>query len=78
MRSLLKWVGHVERMVGERLMKRVDVLRVEGRRGRQRFRWEDCEKRDLVGVENESEGWGEWRGLVETAVKPHQQLNGMV
>ena len=40
-RSLLKWVGHVERIAGERLMKRVDVLRVEGRRGRQRLRWED-------------------------------------
>ena len=32
MKSWLKWAGHVERMVGERLTKRVDALRVEGRR----------------------------------------------
>ena len=56
-KSQLKWAGHVERMEGERLMKRADALRVEGRRrrGRQRLRWEDCVKRDLVGV------GGEWR-----------------
>ena len=31
---------------------------MEGRRriGRQRLRWEDCVKRDLVGVENEGKG----------------------
>ena len=59
-RSRQMWAGHVERMEGIRLAKRVDVLRVEGRRrrGRPRLRWEDCVKRDLmgVGVENEGEG----------------------
>ena len=36
----------------------LDALKVEGRRtrGRQRLRWQDCVKRELVGVENEGEG----------------------
>ena len=58
MGSQLKWAGHVERMEGERLMKRVDALRVHGRRrGRPRLRWEA--NRDLAGVggKNESKGW---------------------
>ena len=51
-RSRLKWVGHVERMEEVRLMKRAEALGVERRRtrGRPRLRWEDCVKRDLVGV----------------------------
>ena len=53
MRSRLMWAGHVERMEGERLMKRVDVLRVEGTK-RLRLRCKDCVKRDLAGVENEN------------------------
>ena len=60
MRSRLKWAGHVERMEGVRLTTRTDALRVEGRRrrGRPRLRWEDCVKRDLVGVGGENEGEG--------------------
>ena len=50
----------MDRMEGERLTKRADALRGEGRRRREtpRLRWEDCPKRDLAGVgeENESEG----------------------
>ena len=34
---------------------------MEERRRRERLRWDDCEKRDLAGVENESDVWGEWR-----------------
>ena len=49
--SWLMWAGHVERMEVERLTKRADALRVEGRRGgRLRVRWEDCVKRDLAVV----------------------------
>ena len=38
-------------MEGKRLTKRVDVLRVEGRkrRGRPRMRWVESVKRDLAG-----------------------------
>ena len=50
-RSQLRWAGHVERMEGVRLTKRADALGVEDRRrGRPRLRWEDCVKRDLLGV----------------------------
>ena len=42
----------------ERLVKRADALRVEGRRrrGRPRLRWQDEERFGGSGVENESEG----------------------
>ena len=60
-RSWVKWAGHMERMEGERSTKRV-----EGRRKRGRLRWEDCVKRDLVGlgdkVENATERWGRGEG----------------
>ena len=74
-RSRLKWTGHVERMEGVGLMMRLDVLRMEGRRrrGRPRLRWEDCVKRDLVGMGREwrtrARDRVEWRQLVETVVK---------
>ena len=53
----LKWVGHAENIGGERLKKRADAIRVEGRRrrGRLRLRWENCVKKDFAGEE------GEWR-----------------
>ena len=37
----MKWVGHVERMGEEKLAKRADAQKVEGkgRRGRPRMRW---------------------------------------
>ena len=73
MRKRLKWAGHLEIMKGERLKKRADSLRVEGRRrrGRPRLKWDDCVKRDLACV------GGEWRmrtrdggvETVETTVK---------
>ena len=41
-RSRLKWAGHVERMGDEKLAKRSDTQKVEGkrRRVRPRMRWE--------------------------------------
>ena len=60
----LKWAGHVERMEGERLMKRADALRVEGRRkGRPQLSWEDCVKKDLVGA-----GGDQWRRRRKTNI----------
>ena len=52
------WAGHVERMEGERLMKRVEGRR---RRGGPKLGWEDY---DLAGAgkENETEGWGRCGG----------------
>ena len=46
-RKVLKWYGHVERMSGERLTKRVYRSEVEGERGRGRppFRWKDGVRR---------------------------------
>ena len=66
MGSRLKWAGHMKRMERDRLTKRINVLRVEDgrRRERPRLRWEDCEERfggSGRGGENESEGWGERR-----------------
>jgi hypothetical protein len=40
-RNLLKWYGHVERMEGERMVKRVYGIKMEGStaRGRPKIRW---------------------------------------
>ena len=48
-RSRLQWIGHVEMMANDRLLKRAAELREQGRRrrGRPRLRWEDCVKRDV-------------------------------
>ena len=51
-------------MEGKRLMKRVDAVRVAGRRRRRRLqpRWEDCVKRDLAGLGGRTRVRdGEWR-----------------
>ena len=53
----IKWAGHVEGMENERLMKRTDALRGEGKITRERrgLIWDDGVKRSKVGV------GGEWR-----------------
>ena len=71
MKNVMKMCVPVERMEGvEWLMKRVDVLRVEGRRRRGRPIREDCVKRDLGGVKGEwrmrardggGDGWWRWQ-----------------
>ena len=73
-RSRLQWVGHVERMAGDRLPKKAAELREHGRRrlGRPRLRWEDCVKRD-VRKAGEEEDWKKsrdrrgWKRLSEVA-----------
>ena len=44
--AVLRWFGHVERMEGERLVKKIYRAEVEGnrRRGRPRRRWMDAVK----------------------------------
>ena len=62
-RSWLKWAGPVERMEGERLTKRADALRVEGRRRVRRpvFGWEEGSER---GVGRSERGVrGKWEGI---------------
>ena len=62
-RSRLKWAGHGERTLRPERKKK---------RGRPRLRWENCVKRiwrEWEGVEKEGEGYGEWRRVVETAIK---------
>ena len=58
-KCLLRWAGHLVRMGEERMAKRADGLREQGRRkrGRPWLRWENCVRMDIskVGVV------GEWR-----------------
>ena len=53
-RSMLKWVGHVERIGDENLANRSDAQKVErkSRGGRPRMRCEDYVKRDLEKQQN--------------------------
>ena len=68
--------------VREQVMKRADALRVEGRRrrGKPRLRWDDCIEIDLVRVGGEwgtrARNSGEWRRVVEMAVKPGSVTEG--
>ena len=71
----LKWAGHVERMAEDRLTKRADAHGERGRRRRGRPRWrrEDCVIRD-VGNEGIKGNWRrkahdrrEWRTTVQKA-----------
>ena len=63
------------RMGKERLAKRVDGLREQGRRkrGKPQLRWEDCVRRDIseVGVVGEwrelAEDRGKWRSIMAEA-----------
>jgi hypothetical protein len=52
----LKWAGHVIRRDNEEIMKRLMIVKPEGKRkkGRPRIRWMDCVEKDLrnLGVVN--------------------------
>ena len=71
--NVLRWLGHVERMDNERLLKKVMNAKVDGRsaRGRPRFGWVDGVKRALndrrMDVREASEharNRNEWRIIV--------------
>ena len=73
-RSILKWVGHAERLGDDKLTQRADAQKMKGKRrpGWPRLRWEDCVKRD---VEKVGEGGRitardrrSWRLLTENVV----------
>ena len=65
-RSSLKWAGHRDEKIGEK---------VEGkrRRDRPRMRWEDCVKRDLERMGGEwrttAKDRRSWRMVIENAVR---------
>ena len=59
----LRWAGHLMRMGEERMAKRADSMREQGRRKRDRpqLRGEDCVRRDIIKMGMV----GEWRELAE-------------
>ena len=71
--NVLRWVGHVERMDNERLLKKVMNAKVDGRsaRGRPRFGWMDGVKRalndrrmDIREASERARNRNEWRMIV--------------
>ena len=71
--NVLRWYGHVERMDGERMVKRVVNSSAEGRntRGRQRIGWMDGVKKalndrgmDLTEASERARNRNEWRMIV--------------
>ena len=71
--NVLRWFGHVERMDGERLLKRLIEARVEGRsaRGRPKFGWKDGVKRavedrglNVLDACERARNRSEWRAIV--------------
>ena len=76
----LSWVGHVERMPDERVVKSIYKWKTHATRpkGRPRLRWDDDERDDLrnMGVNNWKQKAQErkpWRGIIEQA-KTHKEL----
>ena len=59
-RSRMSWVVHLVRMDADKLAKRAEVEKLQGRRkkGRPQLRWEDCARRDMRRS-GEDEGWRE-------------------
>jgi hypothetical protein len=73
----LHWFGHVERMKGNRIPKRVLYMNLEtSPRGRSRNRWQDEVREDgrIVGVKEWQEkiyGREEWKKLLRSARNRH-------
>lgn len=76
----LRWYGHVKRMSEERLPRKMEALKIAGRRprGRPRGRWMGeirglVEKRGYRWEQVDDEEWwrdrGRWRGLVATQTR---------
>ena len=79
-RALLRWYGHVERMEGDRMVRRVYEAKVEGKRkkGRPRRRWRECVQerveskglnmREAGELAKDRGGWRRWymRGKEES------------
>ena len=71
-RALLRWYGHVERMEGDRMARRVYEAKVEGKRkkGRPRRRWRECVQerveskglnmREAGELAKDRGGWRRW------------------
>ena len=65
--NVLRWLGHVERMDNEPLLKKVMNVKVDGRsaRGRPRFGWMDGVKRmDMRQTSERARNRNEWRMIV--------------
>ncbi|GJV29385.1 hypothetical protein Tco_1385833 [Tanacetum coccineum] len=65
----LRWFGHVKRRPQSVLVRRVEVMVVEGsrRRGRPKLRWEDRLKQDMKGLllsEGMTSDRNAWRGRI--------------
>ena len=76
----LSWVGHVERMPDERVVKSIYKWKPHATRpkGRPRLRWDDDMRDDLrkMGVNNwkrKAQERKPWRGIIEQA-KTHKKL----
>jgi len=76
----LSWVGHVERMSDERVVKSIYKWKphATGPKGRTRLRWDDDVRDDLrkMGVNNRKQKAQErkpWRGITAQA-KTHKDL----
>ena len=78
--KILSWVGHVEGMPDERVVKSIYKCKPHATRlkGKPRLRWDDDVRDDLrkMGVNNWKQKAQErkpWRGIIEQA-KTHKEL----
>jgi hypothetical protein len=71
----IRWLGHVERMEDNAMLKRVLIGRLHSKRrkGRPRMRWLDDVENDLKGWKEKMTNREQWRLVVEEA-KAHPGL----